>query len=137
MKCSSSRQRFRLVLALATWAFLLCLMPGCFDPHSWVQKEKPWDQGTVAGQNRVRVEREDGTRLTLDDPRIRHEDQGDILTGRDESGGKQRIEIRLANVRTLEVRELDSGKMTSGIVIGLVALVAIGLYLFGPFSPSA
>jgi hypothetical protein len=137
MKCLLSHQRFRLILALATWAFLLCLLQGCFDARSWVQKERPWNQSTLAETDRVLVEREDGSYVTLDEPRIRHEESRDILTGRESSGGNQQVQIELKSIRTLEVREVDTGRLVSGIVIGVVALAALGLYLFGPFNPSA
>jgi len=134
---SKSCERFRRVIVVTASAFLLCLLQGCLNAHSWVQKERPWTQSTLAETDRVRVEREDGSHITLDEPRIRHEESGDTLTGREMSGGNKQIQINLESIRTLEVRDVDAGKLASGIVIGIVALVAIGLYLFGPFSPSA
>jgi hypothetical protein len=130
------RERIRIVVALAAWALLFVLLPGCLDTHTWVEKKKPWDDSTFSEDDRVRVIVA-GTQITIDEPRIQHDASGDVLTGREVSGSSQRVEVKLASVRSLEVRKVDAGKLGSGIIIGLVALAAIGLYLFGPFSPSS
>jgi len=121
----------------AAFLAILVLVAGCLETHRWVEREKPWNQNTLAESDCARIERNDGTQIILEEVRIRHEESGDILTGREKSGGNHQIQIKLASIRTLEVREADTGRLVSGILIGIVALAAIGLFLFGPFSPSA
>jgi len=124
--------RSRSVVSVAGLVVILGLLPGCLDAHTWVQKEKPWTQSTLGDTDRVRVKRSDGTGITLEQPRIDHDEQGDFLTGRGKPLSNQEVRIDLATIRSLEVREVDSGKAAAGIVLG-----AIALYLLSPFLPSA
>ena len=124
-------------LAATAIVAILGLLPSCLDTHTWVEKEKPWDQSTIADADRVRVRCSDGSKVVLEAPRIKHEERGEFLIGRGPQSGDQELRFDLASIRSLEVREVDTGKAVSGIVVGIVVVGAVLLYLFGPFMPSA
>jgi hypothetical protein len=128
------RARGFVVAAIVT---ILGLLPSCLDTHTWVEKEKPWDQSTIASTDQVRVKCSEGSKVVLEAPRIEHAARGEFLVGREAQLHHQELRIDLASIRSLEVRETDPGRVTAGILAGAILVGAVLLYLFGPFMPSA
>jgi hypothetical protein len=116
-------------LSIAALLALLGLLPACLDTRTWVEKERPWNQGTVSHTEEVRVERSDGSTLTLEHPRIDHDERGDFLTGRVRTPREEAVRIDLAAIRTLEAREVDSGTVIAGLAAGIVVVAAAVLYV--------
>ena len=123
--------------AVAAIVAILGLLPGCLDTHTWVEKEKPWDQSTISSTDQVRVRCSDGSKVVLEEPRINHEDRGEFLIGRGTRPGDQELRFDLASIRSLEVREVDAGKAAAGIAVGILVVGAVLFYLLSPFLPSA
>jgi hypothetical protein len=114
---------------IAIFCITLLLVPGCLDASSWVEKERPWSRSTVAEAEQVRVERLDGTELTLDHPVIGHDEGGDFLSGVPHGLGGNPVRVDLADIRALELREVSAGNVVVGIAAGLVIAAAIVLFL--------
>ena len=117
-------------------AVLFALLPACLDVQGWVGTDEPWTASTLENEDRVRVERLDGTRVVLERPRIERDEQGAFVVGH-EGGLARETSIDLESVRSLEVRGTDSGKLAAAIVGGLVVVGAIAIFVVGPFLPSA
>jgi hypothetical protein len=121
---------YRLRLArIATLCIALLPVAGCLDASSWVEKDKPWNRSTIADAEQVRVERLDGTELTLDHPVIGHDEGGDFLSGVPHGLGGNPVRVDLADIRALELREVSAGNVVVGIAAGLVIAAAIVLFL--------
>jgi len=113
------------------------MLAGCVDVHTWVEKDRPWVQATIADTEQVRVERADGTLLTLEHARIGKDERGDYLAGRTLGADGRDVRLDLADVRNLEVQEVDAGAVAASIAAGIVIVAAVLLFVFQPFSPSA
>ena len=131
-----TRVRFlrRVAFALAFSAILM--LPGCLNVHSWEPKDRPWTRSTIDESAQVRIERADGSQMTLEHARIENDDRGTFLAGRIPGGGAREVRMELTDIRTLEVRELDAGKLAAAIAAGIVVLAAIYFFVFEPFIPS-
>ncbi len=112
------------------------MLPGCLDVHSWTEKDKPWTEKTIADSEQVRIERPDGSQLTLEHARIEPGERGATLVGRTTGPAARDVRVEIADVRTLEVREVDAGKVAANIAAALVVLAAIYLLVTQPFMPS-
>jgi hypothetical protein len=119
------RRRVRLHGAL----LLLALLPACLDVHSWVEKKRPWSAKTIEHTDEVRLERSDGSEVTLEHPRIDKDEQGEFLAGQVHRQGNAEVRVHLASVRTLETREVQSGNVAASIAAGLVVAAAAVLYI--------
>ena len=60
---------------------LLALLPACLDVHSWVEKKRPWSAKTIEHADEVRLERSDGSEVTLEHPRMDTDEHGIGLCG--------------------------------------------------------
>ena len=114
----------------------MLLLPGCLDVHGWTEKDKPWTAKTIADSGQVRIERPDGSQLTLEHARIEQGERGPTLVGRTTGPDERELRVELAQIRTLEVREVDAGKVAANIAAALVVLAAIYLLVTQPFLPS-
>jgi len=129
------RRSFRCVaIALACWSSLM--LPGCLDVHSWTEKEKPWTEATIARSDQVRIERADGSQETLVHARIEQGERGAALVGHDSGPSGRDVRVALSEIRTLEIPEVDAGKVAANIAAALVVLAAIYLLVTQPFVPS-
>jgi hypothetical protein len=111
-------------------------LPGCLDVHSWTEKEKPWTAATIADSNEVRIARPDGSQVTLEHARIEPGERGATLVGRTTGPAERELRVELAEIRTLEVREVDAGKVVASVAAALLVLGAIYLLVTQPFMPS-
>lgn len=107
------------------------------DIHEWVEKDRPWGRDTLADSEQVRIERVNGSQLTLEDPRIGEDERGSYLAGRTPGTAGEEVRLDLAEIRVLEVREVDTGAVVAGIAAGIVVVGALLLLVFQPFLPSA
>jgi hypothetical protein len=98
---------------------------GCWNPHEWVEKERPWSEGTVSGVERVRIQKTDGDSLTLEHPSIV---ESTYLTGAAAGHAHDRLRVELSSIHRLEAWELNKQGVVEGIVAGVVAGIAIVLY---------
>jgi hypothetical protein len=106
---------------------LLALLPGCLDVHSWVEQKRPWNAATIEHTDAVRLERSDGSAVTLEHPRIDTDEGGEFVAGEAHPGGD--IRVHTATVRTLETREVDSGNVVANVAAALFVALAGVLYL--------
>lgn len=111
-------------------------LPGCLDVHSWTEKERPWSTATIADSKQVRIERPDGSQLTLEHARIEEGERGATLVGRTTGPAAMDVRVEIAEIRTLEVREVDAGKVAASVAAALLVLAAIYLLVTQPFLPS-
>jgi len=116
-------------VAVVALSIAMVLLPSCLDTHTWVEKEKPWTESTVAHTDRVQVERADGSHLTLAHPRIGTDERGEFLAGHVPELGEKEVRLDLSGVRTLEVWEKQTGQLAASIAAGIVVAGAIVLYL--------
>ena len=114
----------------------MLMLPGCLDVHSWTEKDRPWNAATIGDSDQVRIERSDGTEVTLVHARIEPGEPGPSLVGRTSGPEGRDVRVELAEIRTLEVREVDAGRVAANIAVALVVLAAIYLLVTQPFMPS-
>lgn len=117
-----------LPLRAATLLVLTCVLPAC---TAWHLKSAPPQQVITAKQPiKVRIARQDGRGIELSQPEI----EGDSIVGTnwDVKPGSppSRAAIALADVRTVEVRETDTGRIIA-LVVGVGSIIALIVGLSG------
>ena len=118
-----------------------CLLPACFSTHPWKEQSKPWTAESIAGAPQVRIERTDGSSLTLAGAVIVEDDSGTTITGKgipqDSKTAQtfktgQTLRVDLANVTRLETNKTDPAREMANVigwtVVGvLILLTALAL----------
>ena len=108
------------------------LLSGCLAAcSSWhIENTSPEQLVGEDSTRRVRITRQDGERLTIDQPRLR----GDTLYGTPSrvrsSPANQPVAIPLADVREIAVPQRDAGK-TIGLILGITAFVGGAAFAIG------
>ena len=104
----------------------ILLIAGCWNPHGWVEKQRPWTARSISDADRVRIEETDGRSLTLDHPTIV---ESTYLTGTATEPQGELARVELANIHRLEVWETSTENVVEGIAVGIVAAIAIVAYV--------
>ena len=109
--------------------FALLLPLACVDVRPWRTQAPPWTQASVEGARDVRVSRDDGSHLVLEEARITTDGQ---VVGREVDpagalGGTRTID--LAQVVRLETRRTETGRVlvNAGSITLLAFLVVTAL----------
>jgi hypothetical protein len=123
------RLRSRRAARIARVGLLVGLLAGCLDTHAWKPQPPPWNSETVAREEQVQVEDASGRHYVLDQPRIGRDERGEFLAGRIRELGGKEVRLDLADVRVLEVQELDVGETATAVLAGIVVLAGLVIFL--------
>lgn len=121
-------------LSRSLGAAVCLLQSACLAAHPWVAQPAPWSEKTFADSQQVRVERVDGSSVTMFETRIHKDQSGERITGKlaAKAGAPSReINIPIADVAQLETSKVSPAHIVVDVleVIGITVVAAAGTLL--------
>ena len=112
------------LVRVGIWLSLL-FAGGCTN-HTWVARDRFWSERSIRGAAEVRILKTDGISLTLEHPSMV---EGAYLTGTTAGNEEVPVRVALSDIHSLEVNETTLATAVQGLVFGIIASVAVWLYV--------